>query len=69
MNDPMTLDTPLKTDADYEAAIDRYLVAIEQTLRGIEKTQDETERLRLENQTTLKGITERMEKMRTRVYD
>lgn len=69
MNDPMSIEAPLKTDADYEAAIDRYLAAIDQTLRGIEKTQDETELLRLENQATLKDITQRIEKMRTRGYD
>ena len=69
MNDPMTIEAPLQTDADYEAAIDRYLVAIDKTLRQINQTQGETKQLRLENQAALTEIAQRVEKMRARGYD
>ena len=52
----MTIEAPLQTDADYEAAIDRYLIAIEQTLREIEKTQDETDRLGQATDVKIKSI-------------
>ena len=64
MIDPMLIEAPLETEADYEAAIDRYLIAIEQTLREIEKTQENTMRLREATDANLREIRAIMEKSR-----
>ncbi len=64
MIDPMLIEAPLKTDADYEAAIDRYLLAIKATLKEIDDTQNNTERLSKATDANLREIRAIMEKRR-----
>ena len=56
MNNPMSIETPLKTDADYEAAIDRYLTAMDDIQRDLKFNRREIDRLHARNESKLQNL-------------